>query len=86
MQMANTHRIGPVAMDLRMDPPFQRNQPAGMLDDRPVNIVEKNILRPNSALFCAGAGADEALVSARYPDRDMAEHADHALLVQHSRQ
>jgi hypothetical protein len=86
VQMADTHRIRPVAMNLGVDAPFQRDQAAGMFDDCAVDVVDENLLRPHCALFRAGAGADETDVGARHADRDMAEHADHALLIEHPRQ
>jgi len=77
---------GPVAMDLSVDPPFERNEPARMLDDGAVDVVDEDLLGPHCALFRAGARTDEACVGAGHADRDVAEHADSALQVQHARQ
>ncbi len=81
VQVADTHRIGPVAMDLGVDAPFQRDQAAGVLDNGAVNVVDENLFRPNRTRLRAGAGADETNVGARHADRDVTEHADHALYV-----
>src|SRR5215218_537809 len=59
MQMRDAHRIGPVAMDLGVDAPLQRNEPARMLDDGAVEIEDENIFRAHCALVGAGARADE---------------------------
>ncbi len=86
VQMAHAHGVGPVAVNLRVDAPFQRNQTARMLDNGAVDIVDENLLRPHRAFLGAGAWADETLVSARHADRNVAEHADRALHIEHARQ
>src|SRR4029077_4028456 len=43
-------------------------------------------LGADRGLIGAGAGADEACVGARHADRDVTEHADRALQVQHAGQ
>ena len=56
VQMAHAHGIGPVAMDLRVNAPFQRDQAAGMLDDGAVDIVGENLLRRTVVLSVLAPG------------------------------
>jgi hypothetical protein len=86
VQVHHTHRVRPVAMNLGMDPPFQRDQSARMLDDRAIDVIGKDLFRPHGGLFGAGARTDEAFVGSRHADRDVPEHPDRALQVQHARQ
>src|SRR5262245_64779347 len=76
VKVANAHRVGPVAVDLRVNAPFERDEAAGMLDDGAVDVVDENMLRPDGALFGARSGTDEALAGTRHADRYMTERSE----------
>src|SRR5262245_60529048 len=86
MQVHHAHGVGTIAMDLGVDTPLQRNQSAGMLDDGAVDIVDEDLLWLDRALVRAGARTDEAPVGVRHADRDVPEHPDRALQIEHPRQ
>src|SRR5204863_7028477 len=81
MQMGDAHGVWPVAVDLRVDAPFERNQSARMPDDGAIDVEDKDILRPPHGLFGARAGTDEHTAGSRHTDRDVAEHSDRALVA-----
>ena len=85
MKMRDAHSVGPVAVDLRVDAPFERDQSARMLDDRAVDVEHEDVLRAHRGLFGAGAGTDEDAARSRHADRHVSEHADGTLQAQHSR-
>jgi hypothetical protein len=68
MKMAHAHRIGALAMNLRMDPPFQRDESAGVFDDGPVDVVDKDVLGPNRALLGPGAGLRWSVATRTLPE------------------
>jgi hypothetical protein len=43
VQMRDAHGVGPVAMDLGVDAPLQRNQTRRMLDDGAVDVEDKDV-------------------------------------------
>ena len=55
VQMTYTHRVRAVAVNPGVDAPLQRNQAAGMLNDRAVDVVDENLLGPHRALFSCWA-------------------------------
>src|SRR3954469_10138691 len=86
VQVRNAHCVWPVAVDLRVNAPLQGNQPTWMLNDSAFDVVDEDIFGSNRSFICAGARADEATIAACHSDRNMSEHSDHALQVQHPSQ
>ncbi len=86
MQVRDAHGFRPVPMDAGVDAPFERHKAAGMVHNGAVEIEDEDVLRLDGRLVGAAARAEQHPIGAGHPHRNVTEHPDRALHVEHPRQ
>ena len=86
MQVCDAHAFRAIAVNAGMDPPFQRDETAGMMNDVAVDIEHEDLVRLHRRLVGAAAGAEQDAVGAGHAHGHVSEHPDRALVIEHPRQ